>query len=540
MKNLEALKSSIRASITVVSASLAFASIADPTTVPSRYDETTGKYIGDVVALTNAIKNIANNGEIVLSRGEYDVSVLADAPMYSNGTYGKALLSSDGKSGVTIRGETGNRQDVVIDGKNCGIRIFKLGGSDTVLRDMTIKGGDAGTSPGWNYRNGGGVLVGSGSIVSNCVFTACTADRGGGAVSVAYDEERKGAVLDCLLYGNSGGNGGAIRRCALVSGCTVVSNTAAGNGGGLSECMTVTNCTVAYNYAKTYGGGLYNCAEAVACTISGNVADGDPSGGYGGSYYGCTFRDNFRGSVEAARYMERCDIADGYVGCRTNVSSVIHGLHNAASDVWSVGNVQYPEGKTGVQTLGAIRDIGLMRGCLVTNCNWRYGTSGTANASLFFNVTAGARIENCTIADNAYYFLGRDLKGGQTFVNCAIVRNSYNGSAGDIPIHDSTKFCFSNCVWNVQGTSTYVTRDEAYADGENKVLGAGVDPKFVGNGEHPYTLKLKSPLREYGMVLGWMSDATDYAGNPRLRDGKVDVGAYQCWLTPTGFILSFH
>jgi hypothetical protein len=27
------------------------------------------------------------------------------------------------------------------------------------------------------------------------------------------------------------------------------------------------------------------------------------------------------------------------------------------------------------------------------------------------------------------------------------------------------------------------------------------------------------------------------AGNPRLRDGKVDIGAFQCWLDPVGFFL---
>jgi hypothetical protein len=27
-------------------------------------------------------------------------------------------------------------------------------------------------------------------------------------------------------------------------------------------------------------------------------------------------------------------------------------------------------------------------------------------------------------------------------------------------------------------------------------------------------------------------DATDFAGNPRVREGKVDIGCYQCWLKP--------
>jgi hypothetical protein len=35
-----------------------------------------------------------------------------------------------------------------------------------------------------------------------------------------------------------------------------------------------------------------------------------------------------------------------------------------------------------------------------------------------------------------------------------------------------------------------------------------------------------------------MEDGTDLAGNPRLRDGKVDIGCYQCWLDPVGMVFS--
>jgi hypothetical protein len=43
-----------------------------------------------------------------------------------------------------------------------------------------------------------------------------------------------------------------------------------------------------------------------------------------------------------------------------------------------------------------------------------------------------------------------------------------------------------------------------------------------------------------GLVLDWMEDGVDYIGNSRLRDGKVDVGCYQCWLDPIGTVLSFR
>ena len=61
--------------------------------------------------------------------------------------------------------------------------------------------------------------------------------------------------------------------------------------------------------------------------------------------------------------------------------------------------------------------------------------------------------------------------------------------------------------------------------------------RFVDQGEHPYAPKYSSPLRAHGKPLDWMDDATDLAGNPRLRDGNVDIGCYQCWLDPVGEIL---
>ena len=43
-----------------------------------------------------------------------------------------------------------------------------------------------------------------------------------------------------------------------------------------------------------------------------------------------------------------------------------------------------------------------------------------------------------------------------------------------------------------------------------------------------------------GETADWMSTATDIRGDgfPRLRDGKVDIGCYQCWLNPVGAIIT--
>jgi hypothetical protein len=117
-------------------------SAAEETVVPSRYDEEMGVWIGDVVALTNAIKNVAASGTITLEKGIYDVSFLADAPMYGkpDKDYGAALLSSGGKQKVVIRGATGNPDDVILDGKGV-FRVISLNGEVSQLRDLTVRNG---------------------------------------------------------------------------------------------------------------------------------------------------------------------------------------------------------------------------------------------------------------------------------------------------------------------------------------------------------------------------------------------------------------
>ena len=48
-------------------------------TIPSTYDEVRGEWVGDVVALTNAIANIKAYDRIILSKGVYDLSPLLQA-----------------------------------------------------------------------------------------------------------------------------------------------------------------------------------------------------------------------------------------------------------------------------------------------------------------------------------------------------------------------------------------------------------------------------------------------------------------------------
>ena len=525
----------------------------DPTT--SNYNEAKQEwYVGDVVALTNALTNVKENDTVILSEGEYDLSFLAESPMVtSENSYGKTLIWTR-KKNVKICGKTGNPKDVVLDGKGVNARIIYITGEKSGVMNVTIRGGRIVAASGGKqtYRCGGGAFfVSENTFISNCIITACYSDRGGGAVSAPHNG-RRGRVLDCVLFNNSTdcNGGGAIAHCELVSGCTVVSNIqlqsgSAHGGGAMYSVSVVTNCTVAYNYATGVGGGLFNCDNVYKTDIEHNISDRTigsdncgSGGAYGGKFYSCTFRDNCAASVCNAILMEKCIVEDGRVNCLTNINCKFQNLHNSPDYVWAKGNVQYPDGKS-TQSLYGFYGVELMRNCLITGCEWGYGSGDDVDISLFNNVIG--RIENCTIADNTYHYFGSNFKSGAVFVNCAIVRNTLGDSVtpSDVSLYKSTLFCFSNCVWNVTGArGDTVVRNDGYRDSGCLELGAGVSPMFFGKGEHPYTPKCFSALRTSGKLLDWMTDGIDLAGNPRLRDGMVDIGCYQCWLDPIGLVFS--
>ena len=78
-------------------------------------------------------------------------------------------------------------------------------------------------------------------------------------------------------------------------------------------------------------------------------------------------------------------------------------------------------------------------------------------------------------------------------------------------------------------------------DCNTKDMGENWSPRFADEGEFPYEPRYSSKLRGAGMLLDWMDgDSLDLSGRARLRDGKVDAGAYQCWMDPVGAVFIFR
>lgn len=432
---------------------------------------------------------------------------------------------------------------------NCGGTHGGAVSRPTEVRDSLFERNVAGTS--------GGAIETSGGSVSNCTFNFNASKGNGGAVSVLYDEMN---LTDCTFTGNvaSNGVGGAFytanSKC-VVKGCTFVTNMTWSNSqqyqqwlGGAVSCgasesgmsaapVGIFDCTFEGNYGGDYGGAVFNGACS-NCTFTGNRALRRGAGIYYGSAVDCVFRDNGRldptgrdtyfhieyGGNDAARSrLSRCDMDGGCYSYCALEDCRIHDLTNSRSFCVFWGQ-------------------NWATNCLIT------GADGLT-AGVFFrygdNAAETGTVVNCTFADNELPYAGMYCTANSVrqnnylILNSIFYNNTYNGDAADLRGSDVTSGpVYSNCLFGA--TSGTVGWTDA---GGNQL---GTNPKFLGpvaaarQGIDLYALRTSSPARDRGDATCFTATSTDLAGNPRLREGRLDLGCFQCWTQPMGFLLLFR
>jgi predicted outer membrane repeat protein len=146
--------------------------------------------------------------------------------------------------------------------------IFNDGGTVT-LSDSTFQANSAGSSGGGFY-NQGRLTLSNSSFLSNSATTA----SGGGIYTNTLL-----MATDCDLRGNSAFRGGGLFNdggTMTGSGCTLAGNSARTTGGGLFNqgTLTVSNVVLDANSAQGDGGGIYDNGTLTASgyTVSGNTA----------------------------------------------------------------------------------------------------------------------------------------------------------------------------------------------------------------------------------------------------------------------------
>lgn len=416
------------------------------------------------------------------------------------------------------------------------------------------------------------------SFMWDCIVTNNTAKSNGGGINGL-------TAIRCLIAGNSAmaGSGGGSHLANLYD-CVISNNVAVGgNGGGV--CLNgnvVSNCLVYANHAisaasHAYGGGI-NCTsrddQVIDTHVVGNYAEtGEGSAKFGltggvqsgtiigGSIHdnyadslcggcresvaiGCRIYNNDSGDAGANAHsvsLVGCDIADNLVSYGSAYGCTFHdigGARELTNNPYKVGHAY---------TCDSVWNYHMkMTNSLVTCCTVE---------TMFLGTEAGgvdAALVSCTIVSNsmkALFTAFHDETHPLRLINTAFVGNvSRNGSPMDINFQTTSitvgGMTMANCLYG----TTSVNNLSDYADGGAPIYQLGKDgiassPRFNKDGEHPYEPKCSSPLVGRGLVMDWMTGAYDIRGDIadgkylRLRDGRADIGCYQCWLDPVGMML---
>lgn len=163
---------------------------------------------------------------------------------------------------------------------------------NAVLDGFTLTNGHTMASGGWNGDGGGGgVIQFSGSTVSNCLVTDCSAWQYGGGVNLFYGGTLERSIVTGNHCDKDGGGIAEIGHGGMVRNSLAVNNTASRYGGGaFGANWTLLNCTVASNTAAS-GGGIYSGTNT---TFRNGIVYGNTGANHAGDIaftYSCTTPD---------------------------------------------------------------------------------------------------------------------------------------------------------------------------------------------------------------------------------------------------------
>lgn len=410
------------------------------------------------------------------------------------------------------------------------------------------------------YGEASAVYLSSGGVCIDCTFTnnywGASVTKGGAMIL-----EGSASAKDCRFFDNGLGAtiGGAIRYVSAknaagetiapgrIDGCDFLRNSTSGtySGGAVANFPgMITNCTFIGNEGY-YGGAVYACSNIVDCVFTGNRSrsiDGLINGGagYKSVFYGCTVTNNI------GRYMcgafADCSVYRSKVG-----QSQVEGSQRER--IVEAKNTYFEECEIfGLRTFG----MGYAN-CAFNRCLIRDNIQEDGHGYILYSYTVAT---NCLFIGNESYrmlssFVNSTDGSASEFINCSFISNKW-----DILAHTAkdkgNKLKVLNCLFYGNKTRKWINDDDVgeYYPGSvysNNFI--STTQPIVGDGnfnvkqnsslkpslmmardpKHPFAPSRKSILNGAGLVEDWMHTAVDYAGNARLTDGRVSIGAYE-WI----------
>lgn len=440
----------------------------------------------------------------------------------------------------------------------------------TIYDNSAVQGGGVYNSPVTDgvvsnntASNGGGLRLGS---ATNVRIVCNTASRYGGGTHTTN-------VSGGLVAGNKAqeGSGGGCAYGTAIVGATISNNVAMVHGGGVCGCP-VYDSTICFNLLEnmssttSQGGGVSECSCVSNCLVFGNAISemanysGSGGAGRGSTFYDCRVYNNFATLGAAA---EQCS----FYGCliSNNVASARYKHYTLRNTRCLVGcdicgelidtpgfvaNTKF-HGMRPSWTLAPGENIFTSGTFEANNSYMIYNTQGSNSCftnCLFYDniasssiiIASGGNVEmpivNCTFAGNrtAYTLVGFDMTHPCYVANCIFADNTlYDGTTRcAFRYTNGDSIVLENCLVDTSSQADV----EALAVHTDTIVSDAV--RFdSSNASDPYSIKATSRARGRGQVMDWMESATDIRRDPafpRLRDGGVDIGCYQCWLPIPG------
>jgi uncharacterized repeat protein (TIGR01451 family) len=299
--------------------------------------------------------------------------------------------------------------------------------------------------------------------------------KGGGIYCDGRGQNNKcePTIYNCLVTGNNAQYGGGL----------------ANDGEQGNASPTVVNCIFSQNSASI-GGGAYNAGLPGAssptytnCRFEKNSTSGQGGGLYFYAYFGTAGTDILR--------LTNCTILD-------NMAFEGGGLF--------CGN-----------------SISASMNVLVTNClfsrNYASKQGGAISLNRYPSASLSATIKNSTLVNNQaptggsfFSYSSSGTTGTYTFVNTIIRNGGFSYSAESNTIPPTYNVTYSNIEGGYSGTGNI-----------------DADPQFADAANGDYRLKAGSPSINTGDPASTTAtvSATDLAGNQRVAENRIDMGAYE-------------
>ncbi|MBO6031827.1 MAG: hypothetical protein J6Q22_10340 [Prevotella sp.] len=220
--------------------------------------------VSNVLEFINAAKTVRQGDVIIVSE--------VGSPYYleeqqSMSRAGHLYITN----GITIKGRTGNAEDVVLIGSTN--RLMYIDAVGCSISGLTFANGncmnnlDTTNSPRDSLA-GGAIYLGRENnecIISNCVFTNNFAIRGG-AIASSKSYDYSSAIIDCRFIENRAEfRGGAIYRGGTISESEFLGNEASTNGGAVAAGYAK-DCKFERNRSRI--GSICSESKVYDCTIA--------------------------------------------------------------------------------------------------------------------------------------------------------------------------------------------------------------------------------------------------------------------------------